>query len=148
MAALKRQLTNAIAAGDTGSVRSLKKQIKDLDSKIKSIELKKIDAEVNISHLHKKTTGIVRKYKTGLSKDILTRVKNIKTSISFKNAVRAGNISAKKFGIRPRPKGNVHVKLRNGKILKVTGLNKNDFLSVKEGLKIEIDKIEQELNKR
>lgn len=36
----------------------------------------------------------------------------------------------------------------NGKILKATGLNKNDFLSVKEGLKIEIDKIEQELNKR
>ena len=36
----------------------------------------------------------------------------------------------------------------NGKILKATGLTKNDFLSVKEGLKIEIDKIEQELNKR
>ena len=36
----------------------------------------------------------------------------------------------------------------NGKILKATGLNKNDFLSVKEGLKIEVDKIEQELNKR
>jgi len=36
----------------------------------------------------------------------------------------------------------------NSKILKATGLNKNDFLSVKEGLRIEIDKIEQELNKR
>lgn len=35
----------------------------------------------------------------------------------------------------------------NSKILKATGLTKNDFLSVKEGLKIEIDKIEQELNK-
>ena len=35
----------------------------------------------------------------------------------------------------------------NSKILKATGLTKNDFLSVKEGLKIELDKIEQEVNK-
>lgn len=35
----------------------------------------------------------------------------------------------------------------NSKILKATGLTKNDFHSVKEGLKIETDKIEQELNK-
>ena len=35
----------------------------------------------------------------------------------------------------------------NGKILKATGLTKNDFLSVKEGLRIEMQKIEQEFNK-
>lgn len=35
----------------------------------------------------------------------------------------------------------------NSKILKATGLTKNDFLSLKEGLKIEMDIIEQELNK-
>ena len=35
----------------------------------------------------------------------------------------------------------------NGKILKATGLAKNDFLSVKEGLRIEMQKIEQEFNK-
>lgn len=34
----------------------------------------------------------------------------------------------------------------NGKILKATGLTKNDFLSVKEGLRIEMQKIEQEFN--
>ena len=35
----------------------------------------------------------------------------------------------------------------NSKIHKVTGLTKNVFLSVKEGLKIEIDKIGEESNK-